>query len=169
MVSERVWFWVIITVIVLCLVITVWYAVDCCLEGRGGDVPPVETRPARTVTVVDVPVTPPPRGEEPVPRELPGGRKVSKGDVGMPELLIGGVPLVALIVALVELLKQTLGLESRYAPVTAVGMGIVFAVGIQVSQLYPGFGTWFEIVVLGAVAGLLACGIYSGTKATLGR
>ena len=87
----------------------------------------------------------------------------------MIELLVGGIPVVALIVGLVELLKQTLGLDSQYAPALAVGMGIVFAVGIQISQLYPGFGTWFEIVVLGVVAGLLACGIYSGTKATLGR
>ena len=87
----------------------------------------------------------------------------------VPELLIGGVPLVALIVALVELARQTLGLESKYAPVVAVVLGMVLAAGVQVSQLFPAFGTWFEVVVLGMVAGLLACGIYSGTKATLGR
>ena len=85
----------------------------------------------------------------------------------MPELLIGGVPLVALIVALVELAKQTMGLDSHYAPVTAVGLGILLALGIQVSQIFPEFGTWFQVVVLGMVAGLLACGIYSGTKATM--
>jgi len=87
----------------------------------------------------------------------------------MPDLLIAGVPAVALIVGFVELVKQTLGLDSQYAPALAVGLGIVFAVGNQVSQLYPVVGTWFDVVVLGAVAGLLACGIYSGTKATLGR
>ena len=87
----------------------------------------------------------------------------------MPDLLIAGVPAVALIVGFVELVKQTLGLDSQYAPALAVGLGIVFAVGNQVSQLYPVVGTWFDFVVLGAVAGLLACGIYSGTKATLGR
>ena len=87
----------------------------------------------------------------------------------MGDLLIGGIPLVALIVALVELVKQTMGMDSKYAPLMAVSLGIVFAVGIQVSQLYPRFGTWLEIVVAGLVAGLLACGIYSGTKATLGR
>ena len=86
----------------------------------------------------------------------------------MPELLIGGVPLVALIVALVELAKQTMGLDSQYAPLTAVALGIMLAVGIQVSTLFPEFGTWFQVVVLGMVAGLLACGIYSGTKATMG-
>lgn len=87
----------------------------------------------------------------------------------MPELLIGGVPLVALIIALVELAKQTVGLDSQYAPVTAVMLGILMAIGIQVSTLFPEFGTWYQVVVLGMVAGLLACGIYSGTKATMGR
>ena len=87
----------------------------------------------------------------------------------MPEMLVGGVPVVAIIVAVVELVKQTLGMESRYAPILAVGLGMVISVGAQVSRLFPMFGTWFEVVVLGMVAGLLACGIYSGTKATLGR
>lgn len=121
-----------------------------------------------------------PRGGEPVPRTDPVGahQRVrpstnmfvtnANGGTSMPELLIGGVPLVALIVALVELAKQTMGLDSQYAPVTAVGLGILLAVGIQVSTLFPEFGTWFQVVVLGMVAGLLACGIYSGTKATMG-
>ena len=86
----------------------------------------------------------------------------------MTELLIGGVPLVALIIALVELAKQTAGLDTRYAPAMAVALGIVLAVGVQLSELYPVFGTWLQVIVLGMVAGLLACGIYSGTKATWG-
>ena len=79
------------------------------------------------------------------------------------------MPLVALIIALVELAKQTLGLDTRYAPALAVGLGILLAVGVQLSNLYPVFGSWLQIVALGTVAGLLACGIYSGTKATWGR
>ena len=159
MVNERVWFWLVIVLIVLCLAVVLGYAVNCCLEERRGELEPVKT----TTPAVDVPVTPPPREEEPLPRVLADGGET------MIELLIGGVPLVALIVALVELAKQTLGMESRFAPVLAVGLGMLLAVGIQVSQLFPVFGTWFQVVVLGMVAGLLACGIYSGTKATLGR
>jgi len=86
----------------------------------------------------------------------------------MPELLVAGVPVIAIIVALVELVKQTLGMDSQYAPALSVGLGMVIMLGVNLSQMFPVFGTWFEVAVLGVVAGLLACGIYSGVKATAG-
>jgi len=156
-------------VLVGCIVGLVIFGVVVKVWNHPGDIPPMST-PTRDV---DPPVTRTPRGDEPVPRvEVETAKAVTtnrNGGVIVEELLIGGVPLVALIVALVELAKQTLGMESRYAPALAVGLGMLLAVGVQVSQLFPVFGTWFQVLVLGMVAGLLACGIYSGTKATLGR
>jgi len=148
--------------VVVCIVGLLLFLVVDKMWNDPGD-PPVVITP----TEAHPPVTRTPRGDEPIPREDPTDRQAN-GGASMPELLIGGVPLVALIVALVELAKQTMGLDSQYAPVTAVVLGILIAIGIQVSTLFPEFGTWFQVVVLGMVAGLLACGIYSGTKATMG-
>lgn len=154
--------------IVVVLIFLVLLGITFRIWNDPGD-PPATKTPAVNRT---------PRGGEPEPRmEVPGSELEARGSdlevrkdggISMEELMIGGVPLVALIVALVELAKQTMGLDSQYAPVVAVVLGIALAVGIQVSQIFPLFGTWFQVIVLGMVAGLLACGIYSGVKATRG-
>ena len=86
----------------------------------------------------------------------------------VPELMIGAVPVLILIMALVEVIKSVFGLEeSRYVPLVAIGLGVLFAGGIQLSAIFPVFGEWYVAIVAGAVVGLAAIGLYSGGKHTL--
>jgi hypothetical protein len=78
---------------------------------------------------------------------------------------IYGIPIAALIVGLIEVAKK-LGLPTRYAPAVAVVFGIVFAVAYKIDTAN---GSWLEAVVTGIMVGLTAAGLYSGSKATLGR
>ena len=87
----------------------------------------------------------------------------------VPELTIGVVPLLALIVALVEVikrywLKDVDGQTHRAVPLVAMGLGVLFATGIHLATIFPAFGAWYEIVVAGLVAGLSAVGLYSGGR-----
>lgn len=86
----------------------------------------------------------------------------------MQELIVFGVPAVGLIIVLVELIKRY-GMDPRWAPLVAVGVGILFAVLAKVAAMYPGFAAWYEVVIVGVVAGLTAAGLYSGQKAMRGK
>lgn len=65
---------------------------------------------------------------------------------------------IPLVVGLVQVVK-TLGLPSRFAPLASVllGVGIEALVG----------GTIAHMVIVGAIVGLSAAGLYSGTKTTV--
>jgi di/tricarboxylate transporter len=71
------------------------------------------------------------------------------------------VALIPLIVGLVELVKQ-LGLPSRYAALVAVALGV--GAGFLLTPSDPA-----QAVVVGIMLGLSASGLYSGTKAALGK
>jgi len=88
--------------------------------------------------------------------------------LSIPELTVGAVPVLLLIMALVQVIKIVFGLEeSRYVPLIAIGLGVLFAGGIQLAEMFPGFGEWYTMVVAGIVVGLAASGLYSGGKHTL--
>lgn len=78
-------------------------------------------------------------------------------------MVLYGVPAAGLIVALVELVKRSTGLETRWAPLLAVVLGVVLAVAARLDD--PSRGTWLEMMLLGLLAGLGASGLYSGGKA----
>ena len=82
------------------------------------------------------------------------------------ELVIYGLPIAAVIVGLVELAKGQ-GLPSRYAPVLAVCLGLLFATLGRLDD--PTVGTWLQVELLGLITGLSASGLYSGAKAQIGR
>jgi len=82
------------------------------------------------------------------------------------ELVIYGLPIAAVIVGLVELAKGQ-GLPSRYAPVLAVCLGLLFATLGKLDD--PTVGTWLQVELLGLITGLSASGLYSGAKAQIGR
>jgi len=75
---------------------------------------------------------------------------------------------VPVIVALVEVLKG-LGLESKWAPAVSVGLGLVAGGIAYAASIFPQIESALPFFLGGLVAGLLACGAYSGVKATLGR
>jgi len=81
----------------------------------------------------------------------------------MDSLVLYGVPAAGLIVALVEVIKRSTGLPSRWAPLLAVGLGI--ALGVLARLDDPTHGTWLQTILLGLLAGLGASGLYSGGKA----
>lgn len=82
----------------------------------------------------------------------------------MDGLVLYGIPIAALIVGLVEMAKRSLSLPDRWAPVLALALGVVFAV---LGWLEFAEASLLEQVLLGLMTGLMAAGLYSGTKATV--
>lgn len=68
----------------------------------------------------------------------------------------------AIIVGLVESIKQTGYVSSRWSALLAVAIGAVGFVLI-------GEGDMGQLVLAGILSGLSAAGLYSGTKATLNQ
>ena len=70
--------------------------------------------------------------------------------------------ITAVVVGLVQVAKN-MGLPSKYAPLFAILFGVIGTVGMA----FPNIA--FDTIVYGFVIGLTACGLYSGTKATVGK
>lgn len=68
--------------------------------------------------------------------------------------------IIAIIIGLVSVAKK-LGLNSKFAPVLALALGV----GINLVVKYLGTETG-ELVIGGLICGLTSMGLYSGTKAT---
>lgn len=79
------------------------------------------------------------------------------------ELVVYSVPVAALIVGIVEVVKRSTGLEARWAAPLALALGVAFAVAARLDQ--PQAATWLQSVLLGLLTGLSASGMYSGTRA----
>lgn len=75
------------------------------------------------------------------------------------ELAINGLSFMVLVVGIVQAAKK-LGLEGRGLTILAMALGITLAIGYQVSQIYPTFKVWFDIVVFGLGGGVAATGYY---------
>ncbi len=86
----------------------------------------------------------------------------------MNELVLYGVPAVGLVIVLVELAKHY-GLDARWAPLGAIGCGLVLAVLAKLATMWPAFDAWLQVGMIGLITGLIAAGLYSGVKATRGQ
>lgn len=75
------------------------------------------------------------------------------------ELTVHGVVLSAVVVGVVEIAKRT-GLPDRFAPLAS----LVIGVGLALLYLGP---DWQTALLTGLALGLMASGLYSGTKAVL--
>jgi len=85
------------------------------------------------------------------------------------DVLIVGVPAVVVIIALIELLK-VYGLATRWAPVVALGLGVIISVGNELVAIYPLVEPWYNALWVGLLLGLVACGLYDvGSKTVLNR
>ena len=69
--------------------------------------------------------------------------------------------LIAIITGLIEMFKR-LGLDSKFAPLVSVVLGLFFAF------LCGGYTVAADIVINGLIIGLSACGLYSGAKTLIG-
>jgi len=70
--------------------------------------------------------------------------------------------LIPILVGVNQVLK-TLGIPKRFVPITSI------LLGVGISFIVPGVATTFVAVVGGAVIGLSAVGLFSGTRATVGK
>jgi len=73
---------------------------------------------------------------------------------------------VPVIIAIVQLAKNT-GLDSRWAPVSALVLGEIGAFGALAAHAYTPVPDVFHVATVGLIAGLTAAGVYSGAKATV--
>ncbi len=77
---------------------------------------------------------------------------------------IAGVAGVPLIVGLVEVAKG-IGLDARWAPAVALGLGLALSLGYRVALGVPAGAEWAQAALGGLALGLAASGLYSGTRA----
>jgi len=70
--------------------------------------------------------------------------------------------LIGIITGLTSVVK-TIGLPSRFAPLTAIAIGLIIAF------LNRGALPTDIVIMTGIVAGLTSAGLYSGTKAVIGK
>jgi len=81
-------------------------------------------------------------------------------------LLVGLVPLVAVIFGLVEFSKS-LGLSGKALTVFSLVLGVVFGFAFQIAKagIPLTFAGWFEVIVFGLAIGLVASGFYDFANA----
>lgn len=78
--------------------------------------------------------------------------------------LVNGIPLVAVVLALVEWSKR-LGLSGKLLQALSMLVGVVLGVLYQYSQQpLAGFSAWFGAVVYGFALGLVASGVYDAAR-----
>ena len=77
-------------------------------------------------------------------------------------LLVGGVPLAAVIFGVVEFIKKVSGLRGKWLTMVSLLLGLAFGAAYQfaVSGLPTGFGGWFAVIVFSLMLGLVASGYY---------
>ena len=76
-------------------------------------------------------------------------------------LLVGGLPLSAVIFGLVEFVKA-FGLKGRWLTGVSMLLGLAFGVSYQIANagLPTSFASWFAVAVFGIMLGLVASGYY---------
>ena len=78
-------------------------------------------------------------------------------------MIIDTLTLSAIVIAITEALKRGLAIPSKFQPLLAIAL----AVGLGGTA---GFWGWTDLTLGDALlAGLTACGLWSSTKATLGK
>jgi F0F1-type ATP synthase assembly protein I len=73
--------------------------------------------------------------------------------------------LTPITIGVVQMLKDAFGISSRFIPLVSVGTGVALCpLTLFIIGQNPFYG-----LLGGLIIGLSACGLYSGTKATLGK
>jgi len=83
------------------------------------------------------------------------------------EQAVNGIPLVVLVIALVEWVKQ-FGLEGKALNAISMAAGALIGVAYWYAQApLSSFGDWFGAVVYGLALGLTASGVYDAARSAL--
>ncbi len=86
----------------------------------------------------------------------------------MSDLVVFGIPGAAIIVALIEVAKHY-GMDTKWAPLVSIVLGIVLAVVVHLSEANPQVAVWAQLVLGGILCGLAASGGYSGVKTAIAK
>ena len=84
------------------------------------------------------------------------------------DFAVFGIPAAVIIVVLVQVFKQY-GLQSKWAVLVAMALGIGLSVCIYLASISVQFAVWFKVVMAGLMTGLAAAGLYGGQKALRGQ
>ena len=81
--------------------------------------------------------------------------------IGMTNLFIGGIPLIAVIFGLIEAFKSW-GLKGNWLSITSLLLGLIFGMAYKYSLIGipTTFGGWFESLIFGLALGLITSGFY---------
>lgn len=78
--------------------------------------------------------------------------------------IVNGIPLVALVIALVEWIKK-FGVTGNVLNAVSMAVGAVVGIGYWYAQApLVGFSDWFGAIVYGLALGLTASGLYSAGR-----
>lgn len=85
------------------------------------------------------------------------------------EQVVNGIPLVALVIALVEWIKR-FGVEGKALNAVSMAVGAVIGVAYWYAQSpLVTFADWFGAVIYGLALGLVASGIYDAVRSAMRR
>ena len=80
------------------------------------------------------------------------------------EAIVNGIPLVAVVMAVVEYVKK-FGVEGKALLAVSMAVGLALGVAYQVSIAVPvGFSGWFSACLYGLALGLTASGLYDAGR-----
>jgi hypothetical protein len=78
----------------------------------------------------------------------------------LPAFVIGGIPLIVIVLMLVEEIKAW-GLQGKVLRIVSMLIGVLFAVAYQLAVEMPvTFMAWLVVIVVGLLYGIAASGAY---------
>ncbi|GIV86615.1 MAG: hypothetical protein KatS3mg054_0644 [Chloroflexus sp.] len=81
--------------------------------------------------------------------------------------IVNGIPLVALVIALVEWVKR-FGVEGKALNAVSMAIGAMIGIAYWYAQApLVSFADWFGAIVYGLALGLVASGIYDAARSAL--
>ena len=77
------------------------------------------------------------------------------------QLVVAGIPLIAVIFGLVEFAKR-FGLQGNWLTIFSMVLGVGLGIGFKISEsgVPIGYSNWFGVCIFGLALGLTASGIY---------
>lgn len=80
---------------------------------------------------------------------------------------MGGAIATSLLLQLLKAVWTKAGepvIKDRWAVVASLAVGLILSAAAYLAGVYPAVATALQVVGAGLLAGLAACGLYSGTK-----
>lgn len=77
--------------------------------------------------------------------------------MNIPNILIGGVPAITIVISLIMILRPRL--NPSWLPVLAILLGIIVALAAYATQVWPDIKGWIDAIVAGILIGLASVGV----------